>query len=135
MRRVGNVLLLIGGILGIITAVTLLAGGLVFMVLSGPAAFEAIKNGIETGAIHVQGYTGGDATLAAQAVQLTFLICGIVFLAEAVLNVASTVLCFLGKNRQTSSLYIANVVIGVFGGSVFAIIGGILGAIDNTVRQ
>ena len=52
MKKAKQVLLLIGGILSIVYVVSFIISGAVLLLLGSPALTEAIKSGIENGAIH-----------------------------------------------------------------------------------
>ena len=130
MRKIGNVVLLIAGILAIFAAVASLAGAIAFIVFSSPQYTSMILEGLQNGTIHST-LPGTPEQVAAQ-IQAMFLIFGIVLAVEVAIISGSAAVAFLAKSKQTSGLYIANIVLGVLSGSVLLIVGGILGLVGRS---
>ena len=129
MRKIGNVLLLIAGILAIFAAVASLAGAIASIVFSGPQYTSMIIEGLQNGSI--QSTLPGTPEQVTAQIQLMFLVFGIVLAVEVAIISGSAAVAFLAKSKQTSGLYIANIVLGVLSGSVLLIVGGILGLVGR----
>lgn len=129
MRKIGNVLLLIAGILAIFAAVASLAGAIALIVFSGPQYTSMILEGLQNGSI--QSTLPGTPEQVTAQIQAMFLIFGIVLAIEVAIISGSAAVAFLAKSKQTSGLYIANIVLGVLSGSVLLIVGGILGLVGR----
>ena len=129
MKKIGNVLLLIAGILAIFAAVASLAGAIALIVFSGPQYTSMIIEGLQNGSI--QSTLPGTPEQVTAQIQLMFLVFGIVLAVEVAIISGSAAVAFLAKSKQTSGLYIANIVLGVLSGSVLLIVGGILGLVGR----
>ena len=129
MKKIGNVLLLIAGILAIFAAVASLAGAIALIVFSGPQCTSMIIEGLQNGSI--QSTLPGTPEQVTAQIQLMFLVFGIVLAVEVAIISGSAAVAFLAKSKQTSGLYIANIVLGVLSGSVLLIVGGILGLVGR----
>ena len=130
MKKIGNVLLLIAGILAIFAAVASLAGAIALIVFSGPQYTSMIIEGLQNGSI--QSTLPGTPEQVTAQIQLMFLVFGIVLAVEVAIISGSAAVAFLAKSKQTSGLYIANIVLGVLSGSVLLIVGGILGLVGKS---
>ena len=129
MKKAGNILLIISGVFAIISAVGCLIGGIVMLVMSGPSFFDKIVALVESGEIH-SSHQGTPEEIAA-FIQFVFMVCGIVCMTEVGFCSACGVVAFLGKKKETEGLYIANIILGVLSGSIFAIVGGVLGIVGK----
>ena len=125
MRKISNVLLLIGGIYAIVSAVALFVMGIVF--LTG-GSLPIITHYLEQ-ALHQAGIDDPDRV--ALAIQLASILSGVTFLLMAVLCIPSCVVSFAARKNPTKGLLIANIVIGYFCGTTYNVVGGILGLIYN----
>lgn len=134
MKRIGNILLLVTGILAIIGTVGYIAVSTLFYVFASPSFTDTIKSGIESGTIKVQGYTSGDATEYAKTTQLVLLIAAIIFTIQVLFSIGCALIAFLARKKESAGLYITNIVIGVLNGSIFSIVGGILGILGREER-
>ena len=125
MRKISNILLLIGGIYAIVSAVALLVMGIVF--LTG-GSLPIIGHYLEQ-ALHQAGIDDPDRV--ALAIQLASILSGVTFLLMALLCIPSCVVSFAARKNPTKGLLIANIVIGYFCGTTYHVVGGILGLIYN----
>ena len=127
MKKIGNILLIIAGVLTIIGSVGCLIGAIVLGVFSSPQFTQMIIDGLANGTIK-SSIPGTPEQVAAQ-VQLVFLILAIVWAVEVLFAIGCAVVAFLANKKQTSGLYIANIVLGVLNGSIFSVVGGIFGLV------
>ena len=130
MRKVGNILLLVSGILTILGAIGVLVGSIVMFVISSPAYTQMIIDGLKSGEIHSD-IPGTPEEVAAQVQRIMFIM-AIVLLVVFAFEVGCSVVALLAHKKETSGLYIATIVTGVFCGGILAIVGGILGIADST---
>ena len=128
MSKLSKTFLLIGAILSLIVAVTMVICGIVFLAFSAPAVKEYIIELLEQAEIHTD--IPGTPAEQAASIQTIFMSIGIVFMIWAVVCVISAVVAFVGRNKQTNGLLVANIVLGLFSGE-FNTAGGILGLIAN----
>jgi hypothetical protein len=112
MKKIANILLLISGIFGIIAAVVVGIIGIVSM--TGVGAAAAAEGGM----------SGGEAAAAG-------IITGVVLLILLIPILIDVILCFRARKVQTQGSYIAVLVFGILGGNLFAIIGGVLGLVNE----
>ena len=106
-----------------------LAGAIALIVFSGPQYTSMIIEGLQNGSI--QSTLPGTPEQVTAQIQLMFLVFGIVLAVEVAIISGSAAVAFLAKSKQTSGLYIANIVLGVLSGSVLLIVGGILGLVGR----
>ncbi len=129
MKKAGQILLLISGIFTIISAIAVIIGGIVCLVFAGPELRQVIIDGIKDGTITTT--IPGTPEEVAAILQSTFLVVGISLLASVIVIVGCAVVAFLGVKFNSKGLYIANIVLGIVGGSIFSLIGGILCLASN----
>ena len=129
MKTVTKVLLIIGGILAILSALSFLAGGIVLVVFSGPQFYDTILKMIQDGSAHSS--LPGTPEQQVATIQSAFLIAGIVLLVEVLFLVIQAAIAFMASSRRSNALYIANIVIGVITLSVFNLAGGIIGLVQD----
>lgn len=130
MKKVGNILLLVATILAFISAAGTLIASILMFIFSGPAMTGAIIEGINNGTIHTD-MTGTPEQIAVK-VQSVFLITGIILIIVFALEVACAVVTIISRKKDKEGLYIADIVLGVFSGSLFAIIGAVFCFADDT---
>ena len=133
MRKIGNILLLIAGILTILGTVGYIVASIMLFVFSGPAYKDALIEGLTNGTIHSS--LPGTPEQVAGEIQVIFLAFAIVCAVEVLFAIGCAVVAFLARSKQSSGLYIANIVLGVLNGSIFSIIGGILGVLPGDNAQ
>ena len=125
MRRVSNILLLVGGIYSIICAVTFFVMAIVFLTggslpIIGRYLEEAFRQaGID------------DPERIRLLVQIASISCGVTFIFCAILCIPSAIVSFAARKKPTKGLLIANIVIGYLCGTTYNVIGGVLGLIYN----
>lgn len=129
MKKAGQVLLLISGIFTIISTIGVIVGGIVCLFFAGPEARQWIIDGIKDGTITTT--IPGTPEEVAAILQSTLLIVGISLLVSIVVTVGCAVVAFLATKYDSKGLYIANIVLGIVGGSIFSLIGGILCLASN----
>lgn len=127
MKKIGKILLMIGGIYSIVTMVLVLALGIFLTVLSSPSWTQTIIDYINEGNISAIGeYTAEEST---QIYQMVFLVLGVIYLIEVGFDIANCVLSFRGQAKQTKALMIVNIVFGFLTGVLFNAAGGIVSLI------
>ena len=129
MKTATKVLLIIGGILAILSALSFLACGIVLVVFSGPQFYDMILKMIQDGTAHSS--LPGTPEQQVATIQSAFLIAGIVLLVEVLFLAIQAVIAFMASSRRSNTLYIANIVIGVITLSVFNLAGGIVGLVQD----
>ena len=133
MRKVGNILLLVSGILSIVGCVSSIVGSVLLFVFSSPAFTNTIIAWIQNGTIHSS--FPGTPEQVAMAIQTMFLSFAIVLAVEILVAVGCSVVCFLAYSKQKHSLYIAAIALGALNGSATAIVGGIFGVITKDKKS
>lgn len=133
MRKIGNILLLIAGILTIVGSLGCVAGAITLLIFSDPSYHAMIVDGLSNGTI--QSSLPGTPEEVATEIQLMFLIFGIVLAVEVLFAIGCAVVAFLARNKQSSGLYIANIVLGVLNGSIFSILGGLFGVLSADKKE
>ena len=137
MKKVSNVVLLIGGILAFLEVFGLIVAGIVMLVLGSPACTNIIVEGVKNGTVHVSGQEGTPEEIAVVA-QLILVITGIVMFLISLPTVAAGVVALIARVKEKDGLYIASIVLGIVSGYNFVIIaGGILGLIKekNSIKE
>ena len=134
MKRVANILLLVGGIIGIVLAVTYFVTAIVYFILSSPVFAETLIEGLRNGTITTD-FKGGDLAEAVVYVQAAFATVAIVFISLVPFTVASAIICFVGRKKQSMPLYIANIVFGVLGSTIVNTVAGVLGVIATAKER
>ena len=124
MRKVSQILLLVGGILAIVCAVSLLVTSIILFAGS-PIAKQVLEPIFEQ-----QGITDPEKiTLAIQIASITM---GVFFLIMALCGVPAAVVSFAARKKQSKGLLIACIILNWLSGSYFGIAGGIVGLIANS---
>ena len=124
MRKASKIILLIGAILGFITAITLLACGILFLILASPTMVNLIREGLQNGTIQ-----SSESTEVAIAIwQATFLGYGIFMLLFQLVVLASSIIALIARKRESKGLYIVAIVFGAIGNEI-VLTGAILGRI------
>ena len=125
MKKIGNILLLIGAIMSFISAGILVVVAIVLFVFASPALTNTIVQGVTEGTIH-SSFTG-DPNEVAAAIQFTFGFTGAILMVVTIPTVADGVISLLATKRQTQGWYIATLVLAILSGSILNLIGSILG--------
>lgn len=129
MRKIGNILLIIAGIFTIIGSLGCLGGSIAMFVFAGPQYTNAIAEAFANGTIHTT--LPGTPEQAAAMFQSMLFAFAIVLAIEVLVAIGCAVVAFLANSKQTSGLYIANIVLGVLNGSLFSVLGGIFGLVGK----
>lgn len=127
MKKVANILIIIGAVLGIISLLGVLIGAGFTGVISGGAYKDLITQGIENGEINVG--SGATTEEKYQYLVSVFKILMIVLIIIAVFIAISVVIAFVSIKKGKVGLHIANIVLGLFAGNIFILIGGVLGIV------
>ena len=127
MKKASEILLLIGFILGIISAVGTLVTSIVFFVLGSPALTETFVNGLIDGSIKSD--LPGTPEEQAALIQAIFTTVGACCIVGLLVELASVIVAFFARQRQTQPLYIATIVLGVLAGGACLLVGSIFGLI------
>ena len=124
MRKASKIILLIGAIIGFITAITLLICGVLFLVLASPTMVNLIREGLQNGTIQ-----SSESTEVAIAIwQATFLGYGIFMLLFQLVVLASSIIALIARKRESKGLYTVAIVFGALGNEI-VLAGAILGRI------
>lgn len=134
MRKVSNILFLVGGILAICTAFAFLCSAVVFYIFASPMTTDLIIKGLEEGNIHST--LPGTPEEVAAAIQIAFLIVAIMMTVFIVFAIVSVVVSFLARKENASrALFILNIIFGLLGGSEVNVVGGVLALIDSNRKR
>jgi len=129
MKKAANILLRISGILSIISAIGLTITSIAFLVLSSPAVKDFVMDVVQQSGAAAE--YGGDIELAVTTVQGIFVVYGIVFLILGICGIPSAIFSFKGINSSNKTIFILNIIFGLFSGTTFGIVGGIFGLIKG----
>ena len=125
MRKVSQILLLVGGILAIVCAVSLFTTAIVLFAGGSPLLKQVLEPILKEQGINEP----EKITLAIQAASITM---GVFFLLMALCGIPAAVVSFAARKNQSKGLLIACIVLNYFSGSYFGIAGGIVGLIANS---
>ena len=124
MRKVSRILLLVGGILAIVTAASLLVTAIILFASGSPLLTQFLEPILKE-----QGIDDPEKiTLAIQAASIAM---GVFFLLMAICGVPAAVVNFAARKNQSKGLLIACIILNYLSGSYFGIAGGIVGLIAN----
>ena len=130
MRKASDILLIISAVLAFLLAFGYLAGGIVFFVFASPQSYALLVEQIANGQIEINPAPATPEE-GARAIQLVFLILGIVMLVLMLFAIAEGVLALFAKKKHSTVLYILNVVMGFLSGTLVSVVGGILGIVSK----
>ena len=133
MKKVANILFLVGGIYSFILVASLVIIGIVFLVFSSAGLTATIIIGIQNGSIK-SSFTGTPEEIAA-LVQLTFLITGIILLFIASFGIVNGILSLKARNTDNKNLYIANIVFGILSDTPINVVGAIFALIKGNTLE
>ena len=133
MKKVSNVLLLIGAILSFISVFALIIVGIVMFVFASPMMKDLIIEGINNGSI--QSSFTGDAETVAASVQQLFLIVGIVMLVISLPTIIVAIISLVARKKMTNGLMITVIVLAIISGELINLAGGILGLVANSAES
>ena len=129
MKKASNILLLVGGILQIVCAVSFLICGIVFIAFASPASADIIKEGLSNGTIHTD--IEGSTEEIVKGIQIIFTALAVMFFIFTVFGVIGTIVTFSAKKKQTKGAFIAAIIFGFLSGTVIPSVGGIFGLIGS----
>ena len=124
MRKVSNILLLIGGIYSIICAVGFFITAIVFFVSGTPLLAHYLEPLLKEANVD-------DPDKVVLLIQICSITCGVMFIYCAVLCIPSAILSFVARKKPTKGLLMANIIVGYLCGTTYNVVGGILGLIYN----
>ena len=137
MKKVSQILLLVGGILCIAAAVGMfiyaifsaIIGGVAIMVLNGTFAAEDIPawaNNIIARFQEMYPNINGWEALASFAITLA-----VVLFIFSILCIPAAALSFVARSKEKKGLYIACIILGVLSGTLVSAVGGVFGLIAS----
>lgn len=124
MKNASKILFLVGGIVSIFAAVVYAITGAILAALSNPDYRDAIAQQIREG--RMQSDIQGTPEQIAEAIQVFYLVLGIVFIVLAALCVANAVISFLARGKESKPMFILNIVFGALSSTTINLVGGIL---------
>ncbi len=131
MKKIANIILLVAGILGIISAVGYAIACIVMFVL-GAGATEIIIQGLQDGSIQVAGYPNEvSAEQAAAIFKMGMTVAGVIFLIILIFAVVEIVLTFRARKVETQGSYIAVLVFAILSGNLISLVGSIFGLVGQ----
>ena len=128
MRKAGNVVLIIGGVLALIGIIFTILVGVMFINIGNPDYANQVREAIQ------QAYPSYTAEQVNQVMtQLTSMSAGmgIFMIVLAVFELIGAVLAFITAKIQNKVMYVLCLVLGILTGNLFFLIGGILGLIKD----
>ena len=128
MKKASYILFIIGAACSFLIAFAFIVCSIVFFVFAGPNCTQMIVDGIRNGSI--RSTIGGTPEEKAAIIQLVFLITAIVFIPGTLIAIASGVFSILGTKKESSVLYVLNIVFGLLCGSFFNLVAAIIGMIS-----
>ena len=129
LKKASNILFTISEIY------TYIIAGIFFLcailhIVAGCGVFnELIRKGLEEGAIHSDWFDTSDVDGALLAIQITFIVCGVIFFLMGALAIVNGVIINKTKKGQSRGLYILNIVFGYLSGCYLNIVAAIFGLI------
>ena len=138
MRKASQIVLLVGGILCIVSAIALFVyailaaavGGVAVMVLNGTIPPADIPAWVNEFIARFTAYFPEINTWEALA-SFAFTLAGLCLL-FAIIGIPAAVLSFIARNKEKSGLYIACIVLGILSGTLVTAVGGVFGLIANS---
>ena len=129
MRKVSNILLLVGGISAILCVVSFIVTAIMFFVAGGSPIIANILEPI----LKEQGIDDPDKITF--AVQVCSLSMGFFFLIMGICGIPAAIVSFVAQKNPSKGLLIANIILGYFAGSYFSLAGGVVGLIANSREE
>ena len=124
MRKISNILLLIGGIYSIVCAVGFFITAIVFFVSGTPLLAHYLEPLLKEAGVD-------DPDRIVLLIQISAIASGATFLYCAILCIPSAILSFAARKNPSKGLLLANAIIGYLCGTTYNVVGGILGLIYN----
>ena len=137
MRKASQIILLVGGILCIVSAIALfiyaifaaVVGGVAVMVLNGTIPASDIPEWVNEIINNFTAQYPSINTWEALA-SFAFTVAGLCFM-FAVLAIPAAALSFVARGKEKNGLYIACIILGVLSGTLVSAVGGVFGLIAN----
>ncbi len=129
MKKAADILLIISGIISIVWAVGYLIAAIVFFILSSPQFGQYIIDGLNNGSIHST--IPGTPEQQVAAIQLAFLIVGIVMAIALAFSIACAVFSFIGRNKRSTVSYVLIIMFSVLSGTIVGLVGSIFGLVSK----
>ena len=123
MRKASDIVLLVGLILGFVTAGSLFIAGIVCLVLGSPIGVELLGKSMEAGNVAQE-----EQDVAVLAWTLSMIFSGILMMVLGVLSILSSVFAIQARKKTSKGAYITSLVFGalinevVLVGSIFGLI-------------
>lgn len=124
MRKISNILLLIGGIYSIVCAVAFFVTAIVFFVSGTPLLAHYLEPALQEAGVD-------DPERIVLLIQICAITCGVTFVFCAILCIPSAILSFAARKNPSKGLLLANAIIGYLCGTTYNVVGAILGLIYN----
>lgn len=129
MKKAANILLLVGAIMAICSAVGYLIGAIVYGVLASPALTEFVIKGLQEGSIDSS--FPGTAEEQAVLIQAMFVTLAVVFGCLVLTSAASVVFSFKARNTGNKVLIILALVFSVLSSTIVGAVGAVFGLIKG----
>ena len=129
MKKASDILLLISGVISIVWGIGYLIAAIVMFVFTSPQMTQFIINGLNDGTI--RSTLPGTPEEVAAAIQLVFLVIGIVMVVALAFSVTCAVFSFTTKNSRSTIGYVLVLVFGLLSGTFVGTVGGILGLVSQ----
>ena len=130
MKKASDVLIIIGFIFGIIAAIGLLIGTIMFFIMASPMYKEMIIQMIQEKRIHTT--IPGTPEQQYEVIKGMLIGGGIGMLFGTLFVVAMCIVSMMARSKVTMGLYIATIVLSVLGGNILVVVGGALGIVSIT---
>ena len=130
MKRASQILLIVTAVLSFVGIVGLLIGAIVLFVFGSPAMHDMIVKGIQEGTINTS--FDGDPETVANAVQAMFITAGVIVMIAILPTILCAIFSLVANKKSTDGWYIVVIVFSALTGSLFGIVGGILGVVANS---
>ena len=125
MKKAAKILFIISSVLSYIYAVLFLATVVVLIVFGTPACTQILVDGLKNGTIHSS--IQGTPEQVAGIIQGIFMITGCCSIPFVIFAFISGIVSTLGAKKDTSTIYILNIVFGVLSGVILNTVAGVLG--------
>ena len=130
LKKISKILLIISGVIGIVSAASLLTLGIVFIVLGTSEAFKSVlASAIENGTITVNAPAHLTDSEKAGFCQNAFLILSLVLFIITLFTALSVLFSFLSAYKGTTALLIINIIFGVLSDNILTIAGSVCGIV------
>lgn len=129
LKKASNILFTISEIYSFLLAALFIIIAALFIVVGAGAFNDLIRKGLEEGAIHTDWFNASDIDGALLAIQITFIVFGVLFAFYGIFAIINGIIIHKTKKGQSRGLYILNIVFGVLSSTYINIIAAIFGLI------